>query len=47
MNVKQKFSLPPNISYPQKQTFTLNGDGAFSKIMQNIIAQVKYNLPIM
>ena len=35
------------LSFPQKQVFTLNGDGAFAMVMQDIITQVKYGLPVI
>lgn len=35
------------LSYPGRQVFTLNGDGGFSMVMQDIITQVKYKLPII
>lgn len=35
------------LSYPDKQVFTLSGDGGFAMVMQDIITQVKYNLPII
>ncbi len=35
------------LSYPGRQVFTLNGDGAFAMVMQDIITQVKYKLPVI
>lgn len=35
------------LSYPDRQVFTLSGDGGFAMVMQDIITQVKYNLPII
>lgn len=35
------------LTYPNRQVFTLNGDGAFAMVMQDIITQVKYKLPII
>ena len=35
------------LSYPGRQVFTLNGDGAFAMAMQDIITQVKYKLPVI
>lgn len=35
------------LSFPNKQVFTLSGDGGFAMVMQDIITQVKYNLPII
>jgi len=39
--------IAAKLSYPNRQVFTLNGDGAFAMVMQDIITQVKYNLPII
>lgn len=45
------FGVPGGIGaklcYPNRQVFTLNGDGAFAMVMQDIITQVKYKLPII
>ncbi len=35
------------LSYPDRQVFTFSGDGGFAMVMQDIITQVKYNLPII
>ncbi len=35
------------LSYPNRQVFTLNGDGAFAMVMQDVITQVKYQLPVI
>ena len=39
--------IAAKLSYPGRQVFTLNGDGAFAMVMQDIITQVKYKLPII
>lgn len=39
--------IAAQLSYPDRQIFTLNGDGAFAMVMQDIITQVRYNLPII
>lgn len=39
--------IAAKLSYPDRQIFTLSGDGAFSMVMQDIITQVKYNLPVI
>ena len=39
--------IAAKLSYPDRQVFTLSGDGGFSMVMQDIITQVKYNLPII
>lgn len=39
--------IAAKLSCPERQVFTLNGDGAFAMVMQDIITQVKYKLPII
>ncbi len=39
--------IAAKLSFPDRQVFTLNGDGGFSMVMQDIITQVKYNLPVI
>ena len=39
--------IAAQLSFPNRQVFTLNGDGAFAMAMQDVITQVKYNLPII
>lgn len=39
--------IAAKLSHPGRQVFTLSGDGAFSMVMQDIITQVKYKLPII
>lgn len=39
--------IAAKLSYPGRQVFTLNGDGAFAMVMQDVITQVRYNLPII
>ncbi|WP_086313557.1 pyruvate oxidase [Enterococcus sp. 7F3_DIV0205] len=39
--------IAAQLSYPDRQVFTLSGDGAFAMVMQDIITQVKYKLPII
>lgn len=39
--------IAAKLSYPDRQVFTLNGDGAFAMAMQDIVTQVKYNLPVI
>lgn len=45
------FGIPGGIdaklTYPNRQIFTLNGDGAFAMVMQDILTQVRYKLPII
>lgn len=39
--------IAAKLSYPNRQVFTLNGDGAFAMVMQDVITQVKYGLPVI
>lgn len=39
--------IAAKLSYPARQVFTLSGDGAFAMVMQDIITQVRYNLPVI
>lgn len=39
--------IAAQLTYPDKQVFTFSGDGGFAMQMQDIITQVKYNLPII
>lgn len=39
-------SIGGQLSYPDRQVFSISGDGGFAMIAQDIITQVKYNLPI-
>ncbi|MBE8848180.1 pyruvate oxidase [Enterococcus durans] len=39
--------IAAQLSFPEKQVFTLSGDGGFAMVMQDIITQVKYQLPII
>lgn len=39
--------IAAKLSYPDRQVFTLSGDGGFAMQMQDIITQAKYNLPII
>lgn len=39
--------IAAKLSFPQRQVFTLNGDGGFAMAMQDIITQVRYRLPII
>lgn len=39
--------IAAKLSYPGRQVFTLNGDGAFAMVMQDIMTQVKYKLPVI
>ncbi|MDR1730315.1 MAG: pyruvate oxidase [Prevotellaceae bacterium] len=39
--------IAAKLNFPDRQVFTLSGDGAFAMVMQDIITQVKYKLPII
>ncbi len=38
-------AIAAKLSYPNRQVFSLSGDGAFSMVMQDVITQVRYDLP--
>ncbi|MCD8350145.1 MAG: pyruvate oxidase [Planctomycetaceae bacterium] len=40
-------AIAAKLSYPNRQVFSLSGDGAFSMVMQDVITQVRYGLPII
>ncbi len=39
--------IAAGLSCPGRQVFTLSGDGGFAMVMQDIITQVKYGLPVI
>ncbi len=39
--------IAAKLTYPDRQVITLNGDGAFSMVMQEVMTQAKYHLPII
>lgn len=39
--------IAAQLSFPETQVFTLSGDGGFAMVMQDILTQVKYQLPII
>lgn len=39
--------IAAKLNYPARQVFTLSGDGGFAMVVQDIITQVKYGLPII
>lgn len=39
--------IAAQLCYPERQVFTISGDGGFAMVMQDIITQVKYQLPII
>ncbi len=40
-------SIAAKLSYPDRQVFSISGDGGFSMVMQDILTQVQYQLPII
>lgn len=40
-------AIAGKLSYPDRQVFNISGDGAFSMVMQDLIDQKKYQLPII
>ncbi|KRO17119.1 pyruvate oxidase [Lacticaseibacillus saniviri] len=40
-------ALAAQLSYPDRQVFNISGDGAFSMVMQDLLTEKKYNLPII
>ncbi|CAM2842269.1 pyruvate oxidase [Fructilactobacillus fructivorans] len=45
------FGLPASISaklsYPDRQVWSISGDGGFAMVMQDLLTQAKYNLPVI
>lgn len=39
--------IAARLSYPDREVYTISGDGAFSMMMQDLITQVKYKLPMV
>lgn len=39
--------IAAKLTYPDRQVFTINGDGGFTMVMQDILTQVRYKLPII
>ena len=39
--------IAAKLSYPGRQVFTLSGDGAFAMVMQDVITQMRYGLPVI
>lgn len=39
--------IAAKLSYPEREVFTLSGDGAMAMMMQELITQVKYKLPVI
>lgn len=39
--------IAAKLSHPERQVFTLSGDGAFAMVMHDVVTQVKYRLPVI
>ncbi|MBO0461365.1 pyruvate oxidase [Enterococcus sp. DIV1298c] len=39
--------IAAQLSFPDRQVFTLSGDGGFAMVMQDILTQVSYQLPVI
>lgn len=40
-------AIAAQLDFPDRQVFSISGDGAFSMVMQDLITEKKYNLPII
>ncbi|AEJ22909.1 pyruvate oxidase [Weissella koreensis KACC 15510] len=40
-------SIAAKLNYPDRQVFSLSGDGGAAMVMQDLVTQVQYNLPII
>lgn len=40
-------AIAGQLAYPDRQVFNISGDGAFSMVMQDLLTEVKYNLPVI
>lgn len=40
-------AIAGKLSYPDRQVFNISGDGAFSMVMQDLITEKKYELPVI
>lgn len=40
-------AIAGKLAFPDCQVFNISGDGAFSMVMQDLLTEVKYNLPII
>ncbi|QBP18505.1 pyruvate oxidase [Acetilactobacillus jinshanensis] len=40
-------AIAAKLSYPHRQVFSIAGDGAFSMVMQDLVTERKYHLPII
>ncbi|WP_461225859.1 pyruvate oxidase [Lacticaseibacillus suihuaensis] len=40
-------AIAGKLSFPDRQVFSISGDGAFSMVMQDLITQKKYGLPVI
>lgn len=39
--------LAGKLSFPERQVFSISGDGGYSMVMQDLLTEVKYDLPII
>ncbi|AEV95811.1 pyruvate oxidase [Pediococcus claussenii] len=39
--------LAAKLSYPDRQVFSISGDGGYAMVMQDLLTEVKYNLPVI
>ncbi len=47
MGVGVPGALAAKFNYPDRQVFNISGDGAYSMVMQDLITETKYQLPII
>ncbi|WP_159639558.1 pyruvate oxidase [Erysipelothrix anatis] len=47
MGIGTPGGIAARLSYPEREVYTLSGDGAFAMMMQEYMTQLKYNLPIV
>ncbi|MGR3741909.1 pyruvate oxidase [Companilactobacillus sp. DQM5] len=40
-------AIATQVKYPNRQSWSISGDGGFSMVMQDVMTQVKYHLPII
>ncbi|KRL37983.1 pyruvate oxidase [Liquorilactobacillus uvarum] len=40
-------AIAAQVAYPKRRALTINGDGAFSMVMQDFVTAVKYKLPLI
>lgn len=47
MGIGTPGGIAARLSYPEREVYTLSGDGAFAMMMQEYMTQLKYNLPMV